>query len=118
MNTKERQRIEDTAEAWESRELGADEAFVEVVELDDKAVDDALELVPISIRLQRPLIEDFKMIARINGLGYQPLMRQVLSRFAEAEKRRLIQQSMHSSRHATTEGELEDSSPPPAVACG
>ncbi len=49
-----------------------------------------LELQPISIRLQKSLIEDYKLIAKLIGTGYQPLMRQVLTRFAEAEKKGII----------------------------
>jgi hypothetical protein len=41
-------------------------------------------------RVEKSLIEDLKAIARINGLGYQPLMRQILTRFAEAEKRQML----------------------------
>nr|MBS0020572.1 hypothetical protein [Gammaproteobacteria bacterium] len=82
-----------TNEAWESRELGASEAHVRVPkDVDEEAIDDALDLHPISIRLQRSLIEDFKEIARIHGLGYQPLIRQILTRFVEAEKKRILRE--------------------------
>ncbi|MCK3671218.1 hypothetical protein [Photorhabdus noenieputensis] len=30
------------------------------------------------------------MIADLNGLGYQPLIRQVLNRFADSEKKRVL----------------------------
>ncbi len=39
----------------------------------------------ISIRLHKELIEDFKKIAEFRGIGYQPLMRDALQRFAAAE---------------------------------
>lgn len=80
-------------EAWEDGSLGQDEEFVRVSkEVDDAALNDAAGLQPISIRLQKSLIEDFKMIAEINGIGYQPLIRQVLKRFADAEKRRILRE--------------------------
>lgn len=80
-------------EAWEDGSLGQDEKFVRVSkEVDDAALNDAAGLQPISIRLQKSLIEDFKMIAEINGIGYQPLIRQVLKRFADAEKRRILRE--------------------------
>ena len=86
-------KIPDTEEAWETRQLGADEAYVaaaEPAEPADAAIDAALELQPISIRLHKSLIEDFKIIAGMNGLGYQTLMRQVLNRFADCEKKKLL----------------------------
>lgn len=79
-----------TLEAWESRELGADEQFAapapSSVELDAQ-IDDALALRMISIRLPDTLIEDFKNIATVRGgaMGYQTLMRQALKRFATSE---------------------------------
>jgi hypothetical protein len=79
-----------TPEAWEERQLGADEAFAapapSSVELDSQ-LDQALALRMISIRLPETLIEDFKNIAVVRGgsMGYQTLMRQALKRFATSE---------------------------------
>lgn len=86
-------RIPGTEDAWDNRELGADEQFVKVAEgsdAEEAAIDEALELRPISIRLQKSLIEDFKLIAQLAGVGYQPLMRQVLTRFVDCEKKRIL----------------------------
>lgn len=84
-------RILDTDEAWEEGALGREEAFAQAAaESLELAIDDSLGLQPISIRLERSLIEDFKMIASLNGLGYQTLMRQALKRFAECEKKRIL----------------------------
>lgn len=77
-------------EAWDAGELGRDEEFVKAIEGDEGEIDKALELQLISIRLQKSLIEDFKLIARLNGIGYQPLMRQILQRFADCEKKRIL----------------------------
>jgi len=90
--------ITDTDEAWESGELGRDEESVVAVEHDETALNEALGLQPISIRLEKSLIEDFKMIASIHGLSYQPLMRQALRRFADGEKRRLLQEAARRAR--------------------
>ncbi len=80
-------------DAWDDRTLGADEEYVEVVrDLDEALIDKTLELKSISIRLHKSLIEDFKLIASIHGLGYQPLMRQVLGRFADCEKKRILRE--------------------------
>ena len=86
---------EGTIEAWESGQLGEDEAFVIPVSLaEDNSiqaiVDEVAELQPISIRLQKPLIEDLKVIAGVHGIGYQPLMKQVLKRFVDSEMKRLV----------------------------
>lgn len=88
---KKQVQIEGSSEAWESGELGLDENYVEAAEsIDEVAFNEALELQMISIRLQKSLIEDLKMIAKLNGLGYQPLMRQILQRFVDGEKKRLL----------------------------
>ena len=85
--------IASTDDAWDSRELGCSEAHVKVSDDQlDMEINDALELHPISIRLNKSLIEDLKMIADLHGLGYQPLIRQVLTRFADCEKKRILQE--------------------------
>lgn len=67
---------------WESGELGASEQHVRKVSPErERAVDDALGLQIISIRLQKALIEELKLIAQNEGIGYQPLIRQILTRF-------------------------------------
>lgn len=80
-------------EAWDNKELGEDLEHAEVATDNFEAlIDDALELHSISIRLQQSLIDDFKAIAALNGVGYQPLMRQVLTRFADCEKKRILRE--------------------------
>lgn len=89
----EKEKINGTDDAWDSRALGADANFVQVAEdADEESIDRALELQPISIRLQKSLIEDFKLIGRMAGIGYQPLMRQALMRFADCEKKRILRE--------------------------
>lgn len=78
-----------SATSWETRELGATEAFVRKVSAKrEKAVDDALELQSISIRLQKSLIDDLKELSGENGLGYQPYIRQLLMQHVRNEKRK------------------------------
>jgi len=87
-----KQEILGTEETWETGELGTDANFASLLkDSDEVEIDEALELHPISIRLQKSLIEDFKLIGQLNGVGYQPLMRQVLMRFADCEKKRILQ---------------------------
>lgn len=87
--------IPGTDEAWEEGVLGSDESFVGHLSAEELAADAALiqesmGLQPISIRLEKTLIDDFKKIATIHGLGYQTLMRQALKRFADCEKKRIL----------------------------
>ena len=87
------QKIQSTAEAWENRTLGASEEHAQAVTVDHAAEIDAyLDLKSISIRLQTSLIEDLKTIAQANGIGYQPLMRQALTRFAQAEMKQMARE--------------------------
>ncbi|MCG9026738.1 BrnA antitoxin family protein [Laribacter hongkongensis] len=78
------------SEAWDKRDLGADRdhAIPASPEVSTQ-IDDALELQAISIRLPKSLIEDLKALAHLNGTRYQPLIREVLIRFAECEKKDL-----------------------------
>ncbi len=53
---------------------------------EDKVLDDALGLQLISIRLQKKLIEDLKEMAQDEGITYQPLIRQILTRHVKESK--------------------------------
>ncbi len=77
--------------AWDSQQLGADENYVVKASGDQEAViDSALDLQPVSIRLQKDMVEKLKTIAGHNGISYQPLIRQVLTRFVEAELKLML----------------------------
>ena len=82
-----------TDSAWESGELGESFETAKVVSKEaERAVQDALGMQLISIRLPKSVIEDFKVIAQIEGIGYQPLMREALMRFAECESKRIMRE--------------------------
>ncbi len=74
-------KIKSSDEAWETGELGGDEASIQVANVDYAAIDKSLGLVQISIRFQQSLIDRFKAIGEVQGIGYQPLMRQVLTNY-------------------------------------
>jgi len=80
-------KIEGTAEAWENDLLGTDAKHAHKSKLDNSVVDEAMDLQMISIRLQKDLLADLKKIAAVNGIGYQPLMKQVLRRYVDSEMR-------------------------------
>jgi len=101
--SKETKKIPSTEDAWdEAGELGNSEAHVKRYEgADDTSeIEAALGLQLISIRLPKSLIEDFKSIGALHGVGYQPLMRQALKRFADAEMRQMLNQAASRARAA------------------
>jgi len=56
----------------------------------EEAVDRAAGTRLISIRMDQQMIDDLKFIAsRHEGIGYQTLIKQILARFIEAEKKQL-----------------------------
>ena len=97
--------IKDTAEieTWESGKLGRSEEFVRKSNNNGEMLDDKLGLQMISIRLQKSLIEDLKDIAEINGIGYQPLMKQILKRFVDAEKKKILREMAIEQRNMEIE---------------
>jgi uncharacterized protein (DUF4415 family) len=88
-----------TDEAWETEELGAEEKHVRVADGElTKQIEDALGMQMISIRLDKSLIESFKMLGLFHGIGYQPLMRDAMKRFAEAEMKAIVSGLVESQR--------------------
>ncbi|MDD5058612.1 MAG: hypothetical protein PHQ60_12145 [Sideroxydans sp.] len=91
-----------TDEAWESEELGADEKHVRVVDGSlANQIDESLGLQMISIRLDKGLIDSFKTLGTFHGVGYQPLMRDALKRFAECEMKAIVSGLVESQRQQT-----------------
>ena len=85
-------RIKNTEEAWDERTLGAEEAYVAVADASHElALEEALQLQAVSIRLPRELIKQYKLIGHFHGKGYQPLMRDVLARFVPHELRAILE---------------------------
>lgn len=84
--------IEGTNEAWDNRTLGASLEHAQVAPAHLQAeVDAALGLQAISIRLPKQLIDAYKLIAAHHGVGYQPLMRDILQRYAPLGLREVLQ---------------------------
>jgi hypothetical protein len=78
--------VPDEKDPWDSGELGRDEKYVACAPEElKKEIESALDLHMISLRLQKELIAELKLIADYRGTGYQPLIREALSRFARAE---------------------------------
>ncbi|SPY32613.1 hypothetical protein [Pasteurella canis] len=79
---------------WEDGTLGRDENFVQKTSRTKDSLENALGLQPISIRLPKALIQDLKHIAELYGLEYQPLIKQILNRLADAEKRMMANEKI------------------------
>lgn len=93
------EKILGTEEAWDAGVLGTDEQYVAVSNHStDELINEALSLQPISIRLQKGLIENLKTIAELNGIGYQPLVRQALTRFVDCEMKRIATEVLATQR--------------------
>jgi uncharacterized protein (DUF4415 family) len=83
-------KIESTPEAWENGHLGRSAANAKRAPAElEQQIEEAMGMQMISIRLQKELIDDFKKIADFHGVGYQPLMRDALKRFAEGEFKKI-----------------------------
>lgn len=84
-----KQTISASDEAWDAKELGAAEEFVQVAADELTAgIDEASGTQLISIRLRQSSIDDLKAIALLNkNIGYQTLIKQILQRFIECEKK-------------------------------
>jgi len=88
-----------TADAWESGELGRDIKYARAV--DKKLapqVDEALGLQMISIRLEKDLIESYKLLGAKYDMGYQPLMREALKRFVEGEFKLIASEALEKQK--------------------
>jgi len=102
MSTAVTDKIEDTDEAWESGRLGTDAAYCRVASADmTTAIDSSLGLQAISIRLPKELIDAYKFIAAHHGVGYQPLMRDILQRFVPEGLKEVI------THHAVKANEID-----------
>lgn len=101
-------KIDSTVEAWEARELGASEEHVAVSSLAPESLDESLELQMISIRMQKSLLDKLKFIANKNGVGYQPLMKQILTRFADSEMRIIMRDLIAEQEKQAAEEAVND----------
>lgn len=109
-------KIAGTTEAWESGALGRDAAHAVPVSTElVNEIDDALGLQMISIRLPKELIEEFKMVAQYHNVGYQPLMRDALKRFASAEIKKIAAQVVNDKAAKASKAQSDSDLCPPIV---
>lgn len=103
----------DVTAKWESGEYGRSDAHVAVApEEESLQLDSDLAMKLVSIRLPIPLIEALKAIAGHHGIAYQPMIRDLLMRFARSEF-----QQMHAELNdRMEEAQSSDESSPPVEA--
>ena len=90
MKEKDIERLTADAELWESGKLGNSAKHVRVIsEEEGRAIDNGLGLQLISLRLSKQLIGQFKELAKLEGIGYQPLIRQALVDYAKKNEKKL-----------------------------
>ncbi len=92
VDKKDIEKFDEGAELWDSRKLGASEAHAKPVsDEQDKALDEAMGLHLLSFRIQKPIIEQLKQLAKLESIGYQPLMRQILTKYVRENEYKLEQ---------------------------
>lgn len=101
-------KIKSSVANWEEGPLGKDARHVKRASRElERQIDDAQGLQAISIRLDRELIETFKQIAKIHNVGYQPLMREALRRFADAEMKAILTAVANASENRGRHGDKQ-----------
>lgn len=99
--------IASTDEAWDDGILGANAAHAKAIPADMEAmIDGSLGLQSISIRLPKQLIDAYKLIATHHGIGYQPLMRDILQRFVPEGLKEVVQH--HQAKAGEAEVRIEE----------
>lgn len=106
-------KVEGTAQAWESETLGLSEEHAVLSDLGIADLDEALSLQMISIRLPKELIEDYKFLAERLSIGYQPLMKQVLKRFADCELKQIARETMRADHEKNRQAKAAKKAVPP-----
>ena len=86
--------IAGTTRAWESGQLGQDDSYACVADIDSAELDAALGLKLITLRLDQTLIDDLAILSVLHGQkGCQPLIRKVLADYVRSEKEQQKAQS-------------------------
>lgn len=100
-------KIASTDEAWEDGTLGTNAEHATAAPDDmQAAIDASLGLKSISIRLPAQLIDAYKLIAAHHGIGYQPLMRDILQRFVPEGLKEVLQH--HEQKAGEVDTQLEE----------
>lgn len=108
MNT--RTHDEANNEKWENGEYGrSDEHVVVASGSIHESFNQGMAMKLVSIRLPATLIETLKMIAEHHEIAYQPMVRDLLTRFARSELQQIVADLDTKMRDAQSS---DESSPP------
>lgn len=77
-------------ELWEAGKLGASKETTKVSDFSVEELQKSIQLQPISLRIQKDVLDDLKFIAKYHGINYQPLIKQVLKRFVDSEMNQIL----------------------------
>ena len=113
MITNEKPKKNEAAQdAWEGGKLGRDSKYAVAASKEHgDQIDDALGLQMISIRLDRELIDTFKLLGGKYQMGYQPLMREALKRFVDGELKMVALEALEKQSLARSKSK-DDQNPP------
>lgn len=101
------ERIESTEAAWEDGVLGGSMEHAAPAPSDlERAIDESLGLQAISIRMSKQLIDAYKLIAAHHGVGYQPLMRDILQRAVPDLMKEVME--AHANKAAEADHRIEE----------
>jgi len=90
VSKKDIERFDEDSELWDSKKLGASEEHARPAsEEQQHALDEATGLQLLSIRMPKVLIEQVKQLAKIEGIGYQPYMRKVITQHVRENEHKL-----------------------------
>jgi predicted DNA binding CopG/RHH family protein len=102
--TEKAKKIPASVDAWDSGELGNSESNARPAAHEmEHAIDEALGLQAISIRLPKSTIDTYKLLAKMHGVGYQPLMRDAICRWAEGELKMMAVAAAETKRQETAQ---------------
>ncbi len=91
MSNKMKQYEDQNWEEWDNGTYGTSAEHAQIsTAIDEESLNESLALQSINIRMPKDLLDDLKRIATINGIGYQPLMKQVLQRFVTCEMKQML----------------------------
>ncbi|NII73276.1 hypothetical protein FHW84_001845 [Dyella sp. SG562] len=99
-------KIPGTAENWENGTLGLDaSSAVRVDESETQAIEKAtgLNMQLISMRMPADLINVLKEIAKYRGIGYQPMIRDLLQRWAVGEISTILEERSREAKKKAAE---------------
>lgn len=109
-------KIQGSAENWENGKLGTSpEHAVRVPDEEAAAIDKAAGhgMQLISMRMPKDLIDTLKEIARYRGVGYQPMVRDLLKRWAVGEIKTILEERLKDAERRESEcDKLEPLAPP------